>query len=47
VTEVFKVHPQCIWHGFTVKRLVVAKWKTNQFKNECLLVQKEIKIKIH
>jgi len=37
VTEVFKVHLQCRWHGLTVKRLVVAKRKTNQleqFKKE-------------
>jgi len=39
-----------MWHGLTVKRLVVAKRKTNQLeklKKKSLVVHKEIKIKIN
>jgi len=51
VTEVFKVHPQCMWHGLTVKQLGLLpngkqiNW--SNLKNKSLLVHKEIKIKIN
>jgi len=51
VTEVFKVHPQCIWHGLTAKQLGLLpngeeiNW--SNLKKKSLLVHKEIKIKVN
>jgi len=44
VTEVFKIHPQCIWHGFTAKQLrLFANGKEinwSNLKKKSLLVHK-------
>jgi len=48
MTEVFKVHPQCMWHGLTVKPLGLfpnrKQIKSSNLKKKSLLVHKEIKI---
>jgi len=51
VTEDLKVHPQCMWHGLTVKQLGLLpngkqiNW-TN-LKKKSLLMHKKFKIKIN
>jgi len=51
VTEVFKVYPQCLWHGLTVKQLGLLpngkQFNWSNLKKSCLLGHKEIKIKIN
>jgi len=50
MTEVFKVHQQCMWQGLTVKQLALLpnrkQIKSSNLKEKSLLVHKEIKIKI-
>jgi len=51
VTEVLKVHPQCMCHGLTVKQLGLLpngkqiNW--SNLKKKSLMVYKDIKIKIN